>query len=508
MKNKIINSTFSNYVLLLVKIVLSLMLVRIMFLGISNEEYGFWALMWTIFGYSLLLDFGFGTAVQKATSCAMAKNDWKSYNETISTIFFSYVLLSCMILVVTVVLALNIEKIFAFTSQEDITYYQNVLYIFGIGSTLLFPFGFFKEILRGIQHITVRNNIDIVFLVLNFILLSCCVHFDYSLIHMALVAMFIQLLTNITMAHYVLDAIPSLKISLKFFRKSRIKELIGFSFFAYIVMFSNVIIFRTDQLVISIFSTVALVAVYQVVSRISELFRQFSTQIHDILGPIAASLFVTNKHDTLGSTLLKTNKIVGFISTLLLIPSVLFMDKLLYFWLKIEDPLVVNTAVVLLISMYILVFFRSSSVQVLLMCEKHKQLTLVGVIEAFANLVLSIYLIKNYSILGVAIGTLIPNLILAIVYNIPVACRFSKVSIGVYLYEVVFKTLLIGGVVLYTFMLLLEHTQVNNILELLSYSFVSVLSFSILYYAFCLTKDEKNDLKGLFRKKSDAIYYN
>ena len=41
------------------KILFSLALVRIMFLGISNEEYGFWALLWTIFGYSLLLDFGY-----------------------------------------------------------------------------------------------------------------------------------------------------------------------------------------------------------------------------------------------------------------------------------------------------------------------------------------------------------------------------------------------------------------------------------------------------------------
>ncbi len=66
-KDVLIKTTASNYILLIIKIFASLLLVRIIFLGINNEEYGFWALLWSIFGYSILLDFGFGTAVQKAT---------------------------------------------------------------------------------------------------------------------------------------------------------------------------------------------------------------------------------------------------------------------------------------------------------------------------------------------------------------------------------------------------------------------------------------------------------
>jgi O-antigen/teichoic acid export membrane protein len=505
MKDKILSSTISNYILLILKIILSIMLVRIMFLGISNEEYGFWALLWSVFGYSLLLDFGFGTAVQKATSVSNAKNDWKGFNETISTIFFSYIFLSSIILIVTIILAKNLDEIFVFSGENTSEYYKTVFYIFGIGTSLLFPFGFFREILRGLEKITIRNNIDIVFLILNFVLLTLCINYSYSLIHMALVAILLQLFTNIFMAYYVIKNIPDFKISYRFFKKQRVYSLMSFSIFAYIVMFSNVIIFRTDQLVISMFSTVALVGIYQIVSRVSELFRQFSTQIHDILGPISASLFVTNEHDKLYNTLFQTNKIVGIISTILFIPSFLFIDKLLYFWLDISNDEVTYTAMILLVSMYILVFFRSSSVQVLLMCNKHKQLTVVAVIEAIMNLVLSIYLVQKYSIIGVALGTLIPNLFFAIFYNIPVSCSFSKVSISYYLKEVVIKILSIATIVFVCLYVFINTTTITNLYEVVVYGILSVLSFSFLYYFLCLNESDKEKIFKLFLNKRKVI---
>lgn len=503
MKNVILNSTLSNYLLLILKIILSLMLVRIMFLGISNEEYGFWALLWSVFGYSLLLDFGFGTAVQKATSQAHATNNWNTFNETISTIFYSYILLSLVILIATFLLAQNLDKIFVFADLHTIEYYKTAFYIFGIGTAFLFPFGFFKEVLRGLQKISLRNNIDIVFLILNFILLALCVKYGYSLIYMAIVAILIQLFTNIFMAVYVFKNIPNLKISLRFFKKRRVLELMSFSFFAYIVMFSNVIIFRTDQLVISMFSTVALVGVYQIVSRVSELFRQFSTQIHDILGPISASLFTTNSHNELYNTLFHTNKIVGFISTLLFIPTFLYIDKLLYFWLGIQEKEVITTAMILLVSMYILVFFRSSSVQVLLMCEKHKQLTVVAILEASLNLVLSIYLVQKYGIIGVALGTLIPNVFFAIFYNIPVSCWFSKISILYYLKEVVFKTLILALIVSCIFYFFTIN-NVETLFDLVIYGLMIVTSYTSLYYLF-LNKCDKEEVKKLLINKIKAI---
>jgi len=508
----LIKSSVSNYIFLILKILLSLFLIRIIFLGINNEEYGFWALLWSIFGYSVLLDFGFGTAVQKATSEALEKNDWDNYNKLISTIFFSYVLLSIGIFIFTLIMAFNLERIFVFSSKESLEYYKIVFMIFGFGTTLIFPLGFFKEILRGLREIPLRNNIDMVFLILNFIIIYLCVTVYSSLMAMAIGAILVQFFANVFMAIYVYKKIPSLKISVKLFQKNKVKEVMGFSFFAYIVMFSNLIIFKTDQIIISVFSSIAMVGFYQIISRISELFRQFSTQIHDIIGPISAALFSSSKKDTLSKILLQSNQIVAFISTMLFVPSFLFLEDLLYFWLQITNTEVVLTGKILLFSMYILVALRSSSVQVLLMCNKHKQLTAVAIIEAVMNLFLSIYLIQTYSILGVAIGTLIPNIILALVYNIPIACKFSGISVFTYVKKALIKNIFTGFLVYTVLFYLLQSLDEITFIGLLVYGALSLVLYCMLYYLFFLNKENKNKvktfIKAYFFNKKKTIKYN
>lgn len=62
---QLIKLTASNYLATVIKFIVMIYLTREMFLQLPKESYGFWALLWSIFGYSVLLDLGFGVALQK-----------------------------------------------------------------------------------------------------------------------------------------------------------------------------------------------------------------------------------------------------------------------------------------------------------------------------------------------------------------------------------------------------------------------------------------------------------
>lgn len=47
---------------------LGLVLFRMMFQSFSEAEFGLWALLWSLFSYGILLDFGFGFTAQKSVS--------------------------------------------------------------------------------------------------------------------------------------------------------------------------------------------------------------------------------------------------------------------------------------------------------------------------------------------------------------------------------------------------------------------------------------------------------
>ena len=65
----------SGYVGVATRMLLGLVLFRTMFQQFSHSQFGFWALLWSLFGYGILLDFGFGFTAQRAVAQKTATGD-------------------------------------------------------------------------------------------------------------------------------------------------------------------------------------------------------------------------------------------------------------------------------------------------------------------------------------------------------------------------------------------------------------------------------------------------
>lgn len=501
LRRKMIINTASNYVYLVLRTVVSIFLTRIIFLGISRQNYGYWAVLWSVFGYSLLLDFGFGTSIQKYTSEVSVNKNWDKYNRLVSTVFFNYCGLSVIIIVATLVLSRYLGAIFNLEPGSDLSNYKSLFVVFGIGTAFVFPFGFFAEMLRGLQLIKLRNIVSGIFLVVNFIAMTTVIKSGYGLMGMAIVTILVNLLTNLSMGYLCFKKIPQLSIKLRHYSVSLLREVMGFSLFAYLIMFSNLIIFRTDQMVISIFGAVKLVAVYQIASRLADLFRQFSTQFHDNLGPVASTLFTAGKKGKLAEILIQSNRLVGFIATLMLVPLLVYIKPLLQIWLELSDRDGTTCAVILLVSMYFLVFFRSSSVQIMLMVNKQKRLTKIAVAECVMNLVLSVILVKRIGIVGVALGTLVPNVLLGLTCNLPIACRFSGISIVEFFRLSVIKTVMAGCVTGVLALGLRTLYYPDNFLALGLHATIVTVFYLAVYYLFAVEEWEKKQLGSFIKAK-------
>ncbi|NOR57612.1 MAG: hypothetical protein GQ474_03720, partial [Sulfurimonas sp.] len=408
-KKNMLSATASNYIHLVIKIIVSLILVRIMFLGMPQEAYGFWALLWSIFGYSVLLEFGLGVTIQKKSAEYMASDEMHYISSLFSTYFVVYFLISLIIASSALFLSANLELFFIISDTARLEEYSLTLLIFGLGSAAAFSLGFAVEILRGMHLLKIRNYINTLFVVLNALLLWQCILWEQPLYIFALVAVSVQFLNNLSFFIVLKRNVPDLKISLNLVDFNDVRSSMKFSLSAYMVMFSNIIIFRTDQIIISAIAGVSFAGVYQIASRVAELFRQFSTQFHESLGTKAAMLNASDDKKELSNLLIHSNKIISAIATLLFVPAFILIEPLLFLWLELSDKQTVDSAKILLISMYILVVFRSSMVQVLLMNGLHMQLMKVGLLEAFSNVTISIVLVQQYGMIGAAICTLIPN---------------------------------------------------------------------------------------------------
>ncbi|MEI8245245.1 MAG: polysaccharide biosynthesis C-terminal domain-containing protein [Lentisphaerota bacterium] len=440
----IFKNTATNYLLLGARMVSAVILTRIVFLGLGDQYYGFWTLLWAIFGYSLLLDFGFGKTVQKYTAEATFTNDVAHYSRILSAVFFSYLSMSLLIISFAFVMMFFIQDIFVLPPGANIWYYRLSFILFGIGISGVFPGGIFPEILVGMKRHYLRNYIMLINTVLEFAGVYLIIKLNGSLLSLAIFAAIPNLITNTMMGVAVFKLIPGLKISFSGLNMKTIREIADFSLFAYIVSIAEMIIFKSDRIVLGVMVGLTGVTVYQLGTRIPEIMSSLTMQFQENIPPLVASIHKSGDRQKLQDMLFNSIRFTVFLSTCALVIFGMLARQIMHAWLKVSSNDVMFIVYLMLFSVFIMVAFRSSSINFLQMAGRHRLVAILYVVESIANLGLSILLVSHFGVPGVAFGTLIPNFIISVFIVFPLAAKFCEQSIWSYVWRVYIPAFLIG----------------------------------------------------------------
>ena len=127
-KRNIWSNAVSNYVRTVLGMIVGLLTFRMLYQAFSKEQFGFWSLLWSVFGYGILLDFGFGFAAQKRVAELSVKQDWDKLSRVLSTILFFYFGVATMIAVVVLLGSGHIIGLFG-VSPENSEDFRRVLEI-------------------------------------------------------------------------------------------------------------------------------------------------------------------------------------------------------------------------------------------------------------------------------------------------------------------------------------------------------------------------------------------
>lgn len=415
------SNSVSNYLRTVVGMVVGLLTFRMLIQALDKEQFGFWSLLWSVFGYGILLDFGFGFAAQKRVAELSARQDWNQMSRVLSTILGFYLVISMIIAGVALLGSTQIVRVLG-VSSGNLNEFRRIVVVFFVGIGLAFPMGIFPEILRGQQRIRLANNLITVAMILRLILIACAVWFKWDFMTVMFIALFFALAPDVASAFLALRKMPEVKLSPRFFSLGLMRETVQFSIFAYLGTATNIVLGKSDQLVLGTTLTVTAVAVYQAGAKIAEVFSQFTRQVQDTLSPAAAHLHATGNRAALRDLLSNSLRWSVLISTPLYLLCAFYMDELLRLLTGDKSP----ARETYLVGQLLLAWYYASNVthsvskRIFMMCGHEKRLMWLGIAEAVANLVLSIALVFWFrSIIAVAIGSFIPTLYFGWVYLWP-----------------------------------------------------------------------------------------
>lgn len=429
-KRNIWRNTVSNYVCVAVRLVTGMILFRLLYQALSTEQFGFWALLWAMFGYGILLDFGFGFTAQKRVAELSVHKDWDRLSRVLSTIFISYIGVAVCFIALGLFGADAILSLFRIT-PENREAFREALALFLCGLGIAFPMGLFPEILRGQQRISLANYIFCGAMLVQFVLTAAAIHAGYSLKTFIAIALSCTFVPDLICGFFAMRRMPEVRIHPKFFSRQMISDTMSFSLYAYLITLSGIIITKTDQLVISSLVAVSAVALYQAGAKVAEMFAGLSHQLPETFSPAAAHLHAKGHRQMLQKLLVDGTRFSVMVATPLYLICAFSMKTLLSLLTgePTPHPETYWVAQVLLLWGYMLVLTQSVSKRVFMMSGHEKRLTALAIGEATLNLVLSVVLVLWFkNILCVAIGSLVASTVFGWGYLWPWAAREANLS--------------------------------------------------------------------------------
>jgi O-antigen/teichoic acid export membrane protein len=411
-KRTIWSNAVSNYFRTVLGMVVGLLTFRLLYQSLSREAFGFWSLLWSVFGFGILLDFGFGFAAQKRVAELSVKQDWDKLSRILSTILFFYVGIALIITLVVLLGSHQIVKWFGIlpANAEE---FRRVLVVFFLGIGLAFPMGVFPEILRGQQRIRLINNLVSLALGLRLVCIWFGVRHGWGLEPIMLTALFFALVPDVLAAGFALRQMPQVRLRPRLCSFALIGDTMKFSLFAYLSTATNIVLGKTDQLVLGVTLSLSAVAVYQAGAKVAEVFAQFTRQLQDTLSPAAAHLHATGDRAALRDLLVNSLRWSILLATPLYLLCAFYLEELLR--LLTGDALLPRetwlVGQVLLVWFYTTILTHSVSKRIFMMTGHERRLMWLGLGEALANLALSVVLVVTFkNVACVALGSLLPTL--------------------------------------------------------------------------------------------------
>lgn len=499
-KKILIRNTVTNYMALLWRMISAVFITRLLFLGLPETEYGFWALLWTVFGYSLLLDFGFGATVQKYSAELTADGEIERFSRLISAVISSYLIMAIILILASAVGAYFLDELFELPAGAENSFRLAFL-VFGVGAAMVFPTGVFPEILNGLKRADLRNYVMLFTLTSQLVGIWLIMHFGLGIFGLIIFTVLNNLTANCIMAIFVFRKLPGFKIRFSKSGRHELKQVMGFSFYAYLFTLANMVIFRTDRMVLGVMMGMPAVALYQVGTRIPELVEKLTTQFQENLGPVAATLYHEKDFERLKWILLKSIRLSAFTGVCAVVAFFQLAPFVLKLWLKLDDPAAIEICRWMLVSVCAVVVVRSTPFKFLQMAGYHKLLALIVIIESVLNLGLSIYFIDQFGVMGVVWGTLIPSLGISLLVVLPLVAKYAKLSVMALTFRTYLPLVLVGGI-----MAVYLHFAVNWTLTT-EYTLVSLafqgttagIVYMIAGWLVFLNKEEKGHLLALIR---------
>jgi O-antigen/teichoic acid export membrane protein len=475
---------------------------------IGTDANGIWLTVVAFTGILSLLILGVPMASVRFIGERVAKKDPAGVNTAISTCLTISSCLGVVALMVGVGLwfiftngYLNESAVLALgpdLQQDAKIAFGLVVVQVALAFGMRLPYGIFD----AHQDFVAKNTIMASELVLRLALTLLLISWHASLISLAWVQLLCMLFEFAVVYWVVKRRHPAVAIGYRSFDKTLVKKILSFSIFVMLLNVGTLIAFRIDALVIGAFMEPKYVTWFDFGNKFFDPMTGLLIAVGAVVMPMAIRLKATGDFNQLREVFLKWSKICFS----LVIPIGIYLmvagPSFLGWWVGPEfiEPSG-RVLQVLMLSFVVYLPVRGVALPVLMGLGNPKVPALGLLIMGLANLTISLALVERFGILGVAVGTAVPNVIFAM-FILTRACVALDIDLKQYVVYVVGRAATGAVLPLTTILAFQWFVPFAGIAQLIGGGFSMMLVFVLVWVFYVYRNDPYLDLLSLVRKAS------
>ena len=378
----------------------------------GSEAYGATASIAQFLAYISLLEGGVGGVARAALYKPLADGDVATIGKIVAEIKRFFRVIAYIFIVYVLILACSFKTI---SHIECLDWWSSFLLVIAISISTIAQYFIgisYATLIQASQRTYITDMINITTMILNTVLVVILVNVGCNLIVVKFVSSFVYVLRPVFMWLYVRK-----KYALKKYNYDGenylTQKLDGLGQHIAYFIYSN-----TDIAVLTILANLKIVSVYSVyymvIIQIDNIVASFSSGMEALFGDMLAKKELDKLNDTFEyyETMISVIALILFsITAILVVPFVKLYTKNIF-----DADYVQSVFAWILISAYLVTALRRPYHNLVIAAGHFKQTQIAAYGEALINVVVSVFLVSKFGLVGVAIGTLSATLFRLIYY--------------------------------------------------------------------------------------------
>jgi O-antigen/teichoic acid export membrane protein len=500
----------SSWAALVVNTVISFVLAPIVVNKLGSVYYGIWTLLMQFTGYLWLFDFGVRESVIKYVAQYHASGEDGKLETTVRTAISVYLLVT--VGAVLVAAAMTAALPYAFNIPADVVPTARMTaFVAGVTVAQSFLSNVFVGVLMGLQRIYLVSRVGVIFSLVRAAGTYLLLMSGYGLVGLAVLHLVLSLANAALVVYYCRVFLPDLRLRPQRPVREEVLKLLNYGKYVLISNIGDKIVFTTDAVVVGMFLPIAALTPYAIGGTLIGHMRAVVMAMAQVFNPLTSSLRASGDEHMPQRVIKAGAKGAMVVGLPLCIGFIALGELFVRLWIGNEHAAMAGRVLTALAIGYIggLPYYTISGV--LYGLGEHRVVAVLRIVEGILNIGLSVVLVNVMGLVGVAIGTSIPHL-LVVGWILPRSLpKVFPFDLRAYYLDVYGRTLTAAVPFLLVTWTIRTVLQPANLISFFAWGTVSLLAYVVPTWFIALSGSERERilratrLHGLVRRGEQVV---